>query len=94
MKVCYQANALDVRNDDVNGLAGDIEAMLGIDLEEVGAHESEDGDAVVEGVLGVGSRRLGKDQQCSCLRVGVLACSGDEKIKCSGHDSTLNTLLF
>ena len=41
-------------NDDVNGLACDVEAVLGINLEEVSAHEREDGDAVVEDILWIG----------------------------------------
>ena len=41
-------------NDDVNGLACDVEAVLRINLQEVSAHEREDGDAVVEDVLGIG----------------------------------------
>lgn len=45
-----------MRNDDVDGLASDVEALLCVDLEEVGAHEGEDGDAVVQNVFRIGGR--------------------------------------
>ena len=45
-----------MRNDNVNGLTSDIETLLGVDLEEVSAHKSEDGDAVVKNVFRIGSR--------------------------------------
>jgi hypothetical protein len=52
---------LDVWNDNVDGLTGDVETMLGVDFEEVRAHEGENGDAVVQDVLGIGCGRLGQD---------------------------------
>lgn len=58
----YQTNFLNVWDDNVNGLASDVETVLGVDLEEVSAHEGEDRDAVVQNVLGVCGRGLGQDQ--------------------------------
>jgi len=51
-----------VWDDNVNGLASDVETVLGVDLEKVSAHEGEDRDAVVQNVLGVCGRGLGQDQ--------------------------------
>ena len=68
---------MNVRNDDVDGLTGDVEAVLGVDLEEVRAHEGEDGDAVVQDVLRIGGRRLGQNEKSSRLRVRVLASSAE-----------------
>ena len=70
----YQTNSLNVWNYDVYGLASDIEAVFGVDLEEVGAHEGEDGDAVMQNVLGVGGRGLGQDQKSRRFGVWILTC--------------------
>ncbi len=70
----HQTNSLDVWNDDVNGLASDVETVFGVDLEEVGAHEGEDGDAVMQNILGIGCRGFGQNQKCRCLRIRILTC--------------------
>ena len=67
-------------NDDIDGLASHVEAMLSINLEKVGAHEGEDGDAVVENVLRIGSRRLGQDQQRCIFRVGILTSPAKKRV--------------
>lgn len=64
-------------NDDVYGLARNVEAVLSIDLEEVCAHKCKNRNAVVQYVLWICSRRLCQDQKGSCLGVWIMTCPGE-----------------
>ena len=76
-----QTRGLDGGHEDIQGLTRHLEGVAAVDLEEVGAHEGEDGDAVLEDEVGVEHDTSGQNLEGRVTRVRVGTCADTEHKK-------------